>query len=382
MKKSIYFICLCILMITFSCKTNNKVIIEGKLGKIAVRSLKLEEINAIPFELVDTISIQNQTFKFKNYIKNDGLYRLVFDENNVVYLYLKKGDHIKLKIDDKFFYNYSIEGNTESKQISTLIQYIAKNGAEIDTLAMQLQHNAMPKKEADSLHQILEKKEIAYIEYIKDFIAKQDNAAVAAFAINFFGPAAQQEMPYIVKTVDALSQKAPNSIYVKQFSDAIKVYKDAIIKDEQAGLTVGNKAPNIELQNWNGDTLNLKSLQGKYVLVDFWASWCPPCRAENPNVVKLYERYKNKGFEVFSVSLDEDENAWKNAVAKDKLSWQYHVSDLNGWQSATVKLYKIEAIPTTYLLDKSGKIIAKNLRGEALSQKLEELFKAQSTAKK
>ena len=121
--------------------------------------------------------------------------------------------------------------------------------------------------------------------------------------------------------------------------------------------------------------MKLSDLKGKVVLLDFWASWCGPCRGENPNVVRLYQKFKNKGFTVFSVSLDEDVNSWKAAIQKDQLSWPTHVSDLKGWKSPLVSTFGFDGIPFTILLNKEGNIIGKNLRGEKLEEKLNELLK-------
>ena len=134
------------------------------------------------------------------------------------------------------------------------------------------------------------------------------------------------------------------------------------------------KAPDIVLVSPNGKTVKLSKLKGKMVLIDFWASWCGPCRKENPNVVRLYNQYKAKGFTVFSVSLDQDAEAWKKAIASDGLIWPNHVSDLLGWQTPLVQLYGFEGIPHTVLIDKEGKIIGTGLRGESLEQKLKEQF--------
>ena len=134
-------------------------------------------------------------------------------------------------------------------------------------------------------------------------------------------------------------------------------------------------APEIALPNPSGKILKLSELKGKVVLVDFWASWCGPCRAENPNVVKMYEKFKDKGFTIYSVSLDEDATKWKEAIVKDKLTWTNHVSDFKGWKSSVVANFGIEGIPYTVLLNKEGKIIGKNLRGEKLEETLNELLK-------
>lgn len=139
-------------------------------------------------------------------------------------------------------------------------------------------------------------------------------------------------------------------------------------------VAVGMEAPDIAMPDTAGHMRSLSSLKGKVVLIDFWASWCGPCRRENPNVVRVYNKYHDKGFEIFSVSLDKDYDKWVEAIRADGLNWPYHVSDLRGWQSEGGRRYGIQSIPATVLLDREGKVIARNLRGEQLEKKLQEIF--------
>lgn len=148
---------------------------------------------------------------------------------------------------------------------------------------------------------------------------------------------------------------------------------------QNIGTSVGQIAPEISMTSPDGKTMKLSDLRGKVVLIDFWASWCAPCRRENPTVVSAYNQFKNKkftngqGFEIYGVSLDKNQEAWKNAIATDKLNWANHVSDLKGWYSAAGRLYGINSIPANFLIDKDGKILAKNLRGEQLIAMLNSL---------
>lgn len=151
---------------------------------------------------------------------------------------------------------------------------------------------------------------------------------------------------------------------------------------QNTGTNIGDKAPELVFKDPKGKELKLSSLKGKVVLIDFWASWCGPCRKENPNLVSAYAKYKDakfkkgKGFEIFSVSLDNNADSWVAAIEKDKLDWPYHVSDLGYWNSKGAQIYGVNSIPASYLIDENGIIIGKNLRGNALHEALDQLVKS------
>ena len=159
------------------------------------------------------------------------------------------------------------------------------------------------------------------------------------------------------------------------------LFVTGILQAQEIGIKIGNKAPELVGKSVDGNTLKLSDTKGKVVLLDFWAGWCGPCRKENPNVVKAYSEFKNKkfqngnGFTVFSVSLDRTADMWKKAIADDKMVWPYHISDLKYWQSKFAAIYGIRSIPSNFLLDGNGVILARNLRGPALEAALAKLEK-------
>ncbi len=202
-----------------------------------------------------------------------------------------------------------------------------------------------------------------YMQTMRSFIKQNPKSFISAYLI-FAYLAADIETEELEMLINGLDKSVHESYYVKQM-------KADIVEGKQT--EIGQIAPDFTLNTPEGEPLSLSSLRGKYVLIDFWASWCGPCRRENPNVVKVYEKYGGKDFEILGVSLDEKEASWLGAIKDDGMTW-VHVSDLKGWQCAASQLYKVKGIPHTVLLDKTGKIIAKDLRGDKLEEKLEELL--------
>jgi peroxiredoxin len=228
---------------------------------------------------------------------------------------------------------------------------------------------------------------IKYQEYLKKFINENKQSPSLIMLLGEIqSPVEFQKELFIIKNI--ILNQFENQKYLSEINKAIENanQQQKFIKNEKSrlkkekgqrkkmGISIGSEAPEIALENASGEIISLNSLRGKVVLLDFWASWCRPCRAENPNVVKLYNKYKNQKFTVFSVSFDQEKSKWLAAIKQDQLSWPNHVSELTGWKSTPGEKYGITSIPKTFLIDKNGVIIGYDLRGEALEKKLSEIL--------
>jgi thiol-disulfide isomerase/thioredoxin len=187
------------------------------------------------------------------------------------------------------------------------------------------------------------------------------------YAMTVFDP--NQQAEYFESLYDKYKVASPKHTQFKTFE---AIFNQIVPKKP---VKNGKLAPEINLPDPSGQNIALSSLKGKIVLIDFWASWCGPCRAESPNVVRLYQRFKDKGFEIYSVSLDKDKDRWMQAIKDDGLGAWKHVSDLKYWSSVAAKAYGVSGIPATFLLDRNGNVVQQGLRGEDLERAVELLCK-------
>lgn len=322
---------------------------------------KLTQNQAVP---VDTTVVSDDgTFGFDHVVSDVTFYRVKINDQNFITLIV--GPKEKVEIEGsvaEFGKDYEIKGSEESLVLKKFNNGLMVNFSKRDSLNQVFQANPTDQQ----LIQVL-RNEFAVLEVdLKNFVRKsidENPGSLASLAIiEQLNP--DEDFASFEKLDKGLKANYGNTMYYNQFHAMFT---------KMTALSPGKEVPEITLPNPEGEMVSLSSLRGKVVLVDFWASWCKPCRAENPNVVNAYSKYHDKGFEIFSVSLDKDKASWLRAIEADNLTWT-HVSDLKFWNSAVVKLYNISGIPFAVLIDQEGKIIAKNLRGPALHNKLDEIF--------
>lgn len=264
---------------------------------------------------------------------------------------------------------YTIQGDMSNWPAATVIgsgettilnNFLTNVRQKVTDIQIAHQENAMQKTEASAQAEFNAMD--GFFSYLRNFIDTTASNVTALYATDMLDPSLDYDfLKSVYIHYSELMDRSPYLDRLKQKIDAQNSY-------------MNQTAMEISLPNPQGDTINLSDLRGKYVLLDFWAAWCRPCRAENPNVVKLYNEYKDDGFTVFSVSLDRNKNDWVSAIQQDGLIWPNHVSELMYWQSEVIKPYGINSIPATFLINPEGKIIGKNLRGYSLEYKLDQLF--------
>ncbi|AOM76731.1 TlpA disulfide reductase family protein [Pedobacter steynii] len=288
----------------------------------------LQKFDNKMFFTLDSAELKDGVFKFNKTLKLPELYGLTTNKDeSPLYVFLEKGK-VNVTLDETAYY---------------------KNSVVTGSAANDLFSSYKKQKEVK----------------IEEFIKQNPASLVAAYVLyrDFSYRLSPEE---IKQNLQLLDPSLANTPYVAVLNDLVKVL---------TAVGIGNKAPDFEGLTPEGKSIKLSGHFGKYLLLDFWASWCGPCRRENPNLVKAYQKYHEKGFDIFAVSLDKNKEAWLKGIKDDQLSWT-HVSDLAFWNSAAAKLYGVRAIPANVLIDPNGVIIARNLRGEELDKKLEELLAA------
>jgi thiol-disulfide isomerase/thioredoxin len=351
-------------------KTSNLVVINGTITdkgaytKIYIDTLKGQN----PWIFASADLDENGSFKLVVPITSTDLFRLRLDDKNYIMLILEPGETINLKTPSaKLGSDAMIQGS-----FHTQLLYNTMNNSQMyetrKAILNQQYNDIQSSPKRDSLSGLIINQFRANDSLQKASIISEMEKHPASLAWLFFQDKLDMTNDFaIIDKTDAATYKAyPDNIYIKERHQQVEIERKTAI---------GANAPDISLPDRDGKIRKLSSLKGKVVLVDFWASWCGPCRKENPNVVAIYGKYHDKGFEVFSVSLDKDRDSWLNAIAKDNLLWPDHVSDLKYWKSEGAATYGVSAIPFTVLIDKKGKIVAKKLRGEELENKVKELCK-------
>ena len=330
----------------------------------------LSELTANQFvEKGQTKTDASGKFTLKGLATTPGIFQLKVDEANQVLLLLDNKTHVELNGDAKSLpATYSVKGSKEAEVLRQLTQVMQGTKGQLDGISQRYNAagQAGKKEEMKSIEKEYYVIQGSNTVKVKSLIRRNATSVVGGFAVGaFLNP--EEEFTF-ADSVAAIQRKAnPNSPFTKELTARLEPLR---------ATAQGTMAPEINLPTPQGPKLALSSLRGKYVLIDFWASWCGPCRQENPNVVKAYNQFKDKGkgFTIYSVSLDQDKAKWEKAIASDGLTW-HHVSDLASWNSVAGAAYGVKAIPQSFLLDPQGRIIAKNLRGEALAAKLAEVLK-------
>lgn len=315
---------------------------------IVVDTLKLESDGAFNYEL----EVDAPTFYELN----------LFDQRSVRLALFKEDVQVNYDFSDSE--SLGIEGSKDSQEMQKIDGLITSYQQKVNDLN-ESYYEAMSNNDTEAIKKIQTDAlllEDTQAKAVKESINSMGQSFASLAAIGLLN--SKNEFQFLDSLVTELDKKYPETKMIIQLKQQL---------DEMRSLSMGQVAPEIKLPNPEGEMVSLSDFRGKYVMIDFWAGWCKPCREENPNVVKLYNQYKDQGFEVFGVSLDRTREAWVDAIFEDGLTWT-QVSDLKYFNSVAAETYQINAIPATYLIDPDGKIIGKDLRGPSLESKLKEIF--------
>lgn len=297
------------------------------------------------------------------------LYLLFIDEfgRSTVHVMLCPGEKVSLKLalDREMGYMRVTEtsGSRNAELYKQFNETLYEYGRQLQAADKEYRNpmtSDMRKRELAARFQDIQGSQNAAV---RKLLERNTDVLMSAFLVTYF----DKDVETFIDLYEAIEQGLKKDYADNQF---VKYVSSKVL----ATLREGKMAPEIVMKDPNGKERKLSDLRGKVVMIDFWASWCRPCRMENPNVVRLYKQYHSKGFEIFSVSLDKDRDAWMLAIDQDGLEWENHVSDLKGWDSSGGHAYGITSVPNTVLVDREGRIIARSLRGNELAKKLKEIF--------
>lgn len=376
MKKIFLIAALAALLGACEQKKHGAFVITGSIKNGPGRKVLLVEM---PFTseqavVLDSTELKSTgSFTLKGRANEEGVYRVAI-ENGPDVILVNDNDNISLNIDVADYRNYKVEGSPASESLHQLFEEYRKQDSLLSVTFIQLD-TLKSHPGNDSIINVLSiTKDIGIASLnglLKNFISQSNSPAAIYYAIGIGSRTMGQEDLKLLS--DASAKKFPEHTGLAKIKSMLAVKAAPVEETNKQYALLNQPAPDLIMPGLNGKPISISSFRGKYLLVDFWASWCAPCRQENPNVVAAYNQFRNKNFEILGVSLDQEKSAWQNAVTKDQLSWS-HMSDLKQWESDAVKAYGFEGIPFNVLIDPQGKIIASGLRGEDLLNKLKEVL--------
>jgi len=332
----------------------------------------LEKLTLNDIEKVDSCKIKNESFSFNYKADSINFYRISESDKNYGLIAIQNKDTIIFKADISSLVNFQASGSKEVEGNTQLLEIINSIQLKTDSLKIIYQESVGTVEESIVLERIRKRYDRIILQQKEDFkrfIDKNPNLFINLITLQQLGDVADY-FDYYKKVSSNLDSIYPNNLWINNIKE--KVFSEQ-------NTAIGAQAPNFRIDDSEGNSFELTSLKGSYVLIDFWASWCVPCRRENPIIVDLYKKYHPMGLEIIGVSLDDttrknDAKAdWLKAINQDGLEWK-QVSQLKGFESYVCLDYGITSIPSTFLLDKNGIIIARNLRGTILANKLKEIF--------